>query len=1001
MTTRLRDCLDSRVAAGLISKDKADMMEALSDELEREYREQMAPDLAGAAAVAEAARIIAEKANFRKRQAALQIVAQDRVIRQVRAHSKGVSAGAMAMLVRDIWEEGTGINVETQVEVVLGQLQRRFVTGLEAYSSKSAGLVQDKIGIRNLVKALYGEPVSDGVASKAAKEWKATSDFAVQRYTAAGGELMAREDWHLPQIHDEERIRSAGYEAWRDTILPLLDDRTWKRLEEMRQELAGERGQVDAALAAAQKDAEQARLRANGAKREFEAARGTVKNAEGRIGQLTRQLQEVERELEAQRGRAMEQMLASRERRMDAVGQAAADADALLLDPETARAAARRGDARASRDRTRASEADTAITRLETRRDELRRQLNAQTARRADADERSKGLGGQRQAYEEDLRRAENTIADLERNRRIINKRIDGEPAAISPAHREDVLRFIFDQIITDLPPAARTGQMAASKHNARRFFIFKNADAWLAYNDAFGSGRGGIYDVLTGHMEAMARDIALTEVLGPKPAATMRLLVEEAAKEHATKAGLARANPLHAFQSPAALVRTYDVLSGRLGGGSTGLATGLLAGLRNWLTAGKLGSAIITAVPSDSVTAAWASKWNGMPAGRTLATALNGMNPQQALRMGIVSSALTDQGIAGKRYADEVMGRGFSGRVASFVIRAQGMAAWTQRLKNAFMMEMMGHIADNVLHPFPALSKPLQRMLKRYGVTPGEWDVIRAAPLQDVGGAKFFDPEAVSDRRLGEKLMQAIIQERGFAVLEPNARVRQLTTAGLSANTFMGQVARSAFMFKSFAVTMMLTHMWRGAIQAGVASKLGYFAGLTSMLTVAGAMAIQAKSLIQGKDPRPMNDVAFWGAAMLQGGALGFFGDFLSTATGRDGNTIVTGLLGPVVGFGNDAGRLAFPNLRQLYEGEPSDFGAELARFVRYNAPGSNIWYGRLALDRVLWDQVQIMADPDWRRSFQRMERRARKDFGQRYWWGPGDLLPERAPDLTNIAPD
>ncbi len=152
---------------------------------------------------------------------------------------------------------------------------------------------------------------------------------------------------------------------------------------------------------------------------------------------------------------------------------------------------------------------------------------------------------------------------------------------------------------------------------------------------------------------------------------------------------------------------------------------------------------------------------------------------------------------------------------------------------------------------------------------------------------------------------------------------------------------------------------------------------------------------MLQGRDPRDMTNPEFWGAAALQGGALGFFGDFLSTAVGRDGGTIASSMLGPSLGFLNDTGRLASSNLRQLYEGEPTSFGAELTRFVKANTPGSNLWYARAALDRAVWDQVQTVADPNYRQSFNRMERRARKDFDQAFWWRPGEIAPSRAPDL------
>jgi hypothetical protein len=32
-------------------------------------------------------------------------------------------------------------------------------------------------------------------------------------------------------------------------------------------------------------------------------------------------------------------------------------------------------------------------------------------------------------------------------------------------------------------------------------------------------------------------------------------------------------------------------------------------------------------------------------------------------------------------------------------------------------------------------------------------------------------------------------------------------------------------------------------------------------------------------------------------------------------------------------------------------------------------------------------------------MKQRAQKDWGQQYWWEPGEALPDRAPDLSAIG--
>lgn len=813
MTINIKKCLDDSVAAGRLSRDLAEEAFKQIKRLEKQYANEMAPDAAQAAAAAEAQRIMVEAAQRKKFQTARQIVASARVLDDAQAHPDGVVAGGMAVLVRDMRGKATYSNVESHGETVLGQLFRRFEVGIEAYSSKAAGLVQDTLGMRNLVRALYGETITDPVATAAAKGWGDAASYAAKRFQQAGGDLMEAEDWRIPQMTDSARLKQFGRDAWIQHI--------------------------------------------------------TQAHAEGKL-----------------------------------------------------------------------------------------RVIDFDTGENAD------------------------------------------------PLKLATILNTSWQNLTSELPPPPGKGG-SYGRHNERRVFNWQTAESWLAYNDKWGAGSGGIYDLLVGHMDSMARDIALTEILGPKHGATIRALQEAAfkAKPAADMGVLARLNPVRAVESAAAIGRTYDVLTGRLGKAQSELTASIFGGVRNWMTATRLGGAIVSAVPTDSVMATWAARSNSIPVVDFMGRVFSQINPASdadrrfAMRMGIVSHAVMDSAIGSKRFADEVVGQGITGRMASFVIRAQGLAAWTNSVKNAFMMEMSGHIADEAGKPLAEVSAPLRGMFARYGISAADWDVIRAAPMLEHEAARFFDPANVSDRALGERLWEAIIQERAFAVIEPDARVRQLTTGGLQRGTFMGEIARSAMLFKSFSITMATTHLARAFIDA-TPSKVAKFAALSALLTVAGAISIQARQIVTGKDPRRMDDPKFWGAALMQGGGAGIFGDFFAAGLDRSQQGLPMTLAGPVAGLADQAARLAIPDYRHVLDGKPSKFGAEVARFVRYNTPGSNLWYSRLVTDRAIMDTIQQLADPQYRESFSRMEEKARKEYGQRFWWRPGHSTPDRAPDLGALAP-
>ncbi len=62
---------------------------------------------------------------------------------------------------------------------------------------------------------------------------------------------------------------------------------------------------------------------------------------------------------------------------------------------------------------------------------------------------------------------------------------------------------------------------------------------------------------------------------------------------------------------------------------------------------------------------------------------------------------------------------------------------------------------------------------------------------------------------------------------------------------------------------------------------------------------------------------------------------------------------------------------------------------------PGRSLWYGRVAMERLIFDELEAAIDPNAAKSFRRIEQGARRDYGQRFWWRPGTALPRRGPDL------
>jgi hypothetical protein len=143
------------------------------------------------------------------------------------------------------------------------------------------------------------------------------------------------------------------------------------------------------------------------------------------------------------------------------------------------------------------------------------------------------------------------------------------------------------------------------------------------------------------------------------------------------------------------------------------------------------------------------------------------------------------------------------------------------------------------------------------------------------------------------------------------------------------------------------------------------------------------------------MKDPNFWVRAFAKGGAGGVYGDLLAEAIGGEHKAGAAGgfLGGPVGGVIGDVGQAALsPFKREFFDqhGNRATSGpaTDMFRTLRRWTPAT--WYTKLAVDRLLWDQMQTLLDPHYRESFRRAERQATQKGGTGFWWKPGAVAPQ-----------
>ena len=305
----------------------------------------------------------------------------------------------------------------------------------------------------------------------------------------------------------------------------------------------------------------------------------------------------------------------------------------------------------------------------------------------------------------------------------------------------------------------------------------------------------------------------------------------------------------------------------------------------------------------------------------------------------------------------------------------------------------------------FKELPDSFRNSLKRYNISPEDWNKIRSTGMDSWDGEAYFAIDnmmARTDLNVGEasklvaKVKRMIDTETDYAVLMPDDRMRAIVTGGQQKGSIAGELFRSAFMYKTFPMLIISNHLYRAAAQGALSSKLSYLAHLSIGTTIFGGMALQLKDVTKGRELRDMSTPEFWGAAYAQGGGAGIFGDFFFADVNRFGHSMIETLAGPLAMTAQDTFSLGLGNVQEFASGEKMNLGADISNFARRHTPGASLWYTRAVFERTVLDTLQNLIDPKAAGKFKRKIKSRKTQYDQGFWWNPGELLPEEGIDIT-----
>jgi hypothetical protein len=578
-----------------------------------------------------------------------------------------------------------------------------------------------------------------------------------------------------------------------------------------------------------------------------------------------------------------------------------------------------------------------------------------------------------------------------------------------------DFLNHAWESIATGgvnkIEPGQFQGKGArANRHTEERQLHFKDADSQIAYWERFGDRT--LPDVLMGHIDTMAKDIAFMEHFGSNPTATYALLRDQA-RIAATTADPTKTGPVNVE------IRSLDKLFNYAAGITAPIADQRIANMfgvvHSLNTAGLMGSAMWSSAIGDRPMFEAMARLNNLPELQMWQNTLRLLNPANAedrrllRRQGLMLEYMQQSMY---RFGDELGKSSLSAKLANSVVKMSGLAAMNDLPRGGWAltaMDTIGHLVST--KKFTDIGPQDMRLLQSYGITEADWKVWQKAELDDLGHGNntALTPEAVMripddvvspdvKRDAAVKLLGALTSESKLAVIEPGWQERAAMYGGLDRGTMRGELTRAFWQFKSFPFTQFHKIMDVGMSRPTIGGKIAFVSAMTVMLTMAGAMMIQVQEMLAGKDPRPMNTWEFWAAAFLKGGSLGIYGDFLFSQDGKTkyGSGPLEAIAGPTIGMVADLATIASEVRGKVSRGEDPHVAGKVLQTTKRLVPFQNYWPTKAATDHLIFQNAQEALNPGY---LENMRRRTEREYGNSWWWTPGPGAPDRLPNLGNAA--
>lgn len=540
------------------------------------------------------------------------------------------------------------------------------------------------------------------------------------------------------------------------------------------------------------------------------------------------------------------------------------------------------------------------------------------------------------------------------------------------------------------------------SKISQSRSIHFKSGKEAFEYASKYSEGT--IYEKLAMDSVKDARTISMLENLGPNPRAVLDAVIEKMEQDALKNNEVVPANKIKEIND------NFDYMNGLHDIPSNITMAEIGNGFRILESLSKLGGAVLSAGPDLVFKAATLNRRTDMGVFGSTVKAMTDIigglpkaDREHASNMfGIYAEVTSGKIFSRFGSTDGMPGR--MSRLQEIFFKWNGLQGWTIAHKKGIVAAFSMDLAHHRNTDFASLPSNTKRNLELYNISEEEWNILRFGQTEAENGKHFITPETAytvpdsvidsivskqtgrldvddADRARFKDSLSGKIQSMGVdiadeGVVTPGQRERVLMTLGTQKGTVLGEFMRFVGQFKAFPVTVMTKQMMPQYYAAGGGAK-GFMSLVPIILatTALGYVSGAAKDLAKGRNPKDPKSTAAFTDAMIRGGGLGLFGDFMFEEYSRYGRSFQETLLGPGVGTFADFAALAHKSA--TLNADANDY----FRFMKNITPGQNLFYTEAAVNYLFYYGLMEANDPGY---LTRMQKRRAKEYDQSYWLSP-----------------